>query len=524
MATGGMRRLKQQDYDAFNILKSAIIHYMNKSVFKPSRFDTIRGEDEGLYGWVAANSVDHRFRDNLLPHGFMEMGGESAQIAVSLTRDQYLGYGGLLKGVEIGGRRYAVFSKTWPGIGVESAWRRHEENLRECGSALAYDPCLPNQFAYRLSGSDKIVVGTGNFPECLKETITLLGCSSDACADGRLCIYRGPGPQGPNPHGDRVGCLLRDPLTGNPFMRFNENQFRGASVYTRATHGVFAEVDPLVVIDNPFGAFWDRVTGLSGRNWEQLKADRPRERGNDYKYLQKAFFMAGMIMSTLFFGFGIAMPAQAVAVGNALAIERAQRALYERLVAAREAQEKADLAVEELAWQIAEGAQAAEEARGILDLRIADLADVEDLPPVEATPAEILAINNGPYNLVTANTLRTSRDIAARLDVRNAAVLAANRAVEAANITLNNALAATAGVPAKLDRVEEELIAKQAAVDNARAMPPAGVHQLGQQGLYNDTRDADWTLGWVVLYATGNPVVTLSEHTWGGLTPFVPED
>lgn len=521
MATGGMRRLKQQNYDAFNILKNAIINYMNKSVFKPSRFDTIRGEDEGLYGWVAANSVDNLFGVGLVPHGFMEMGGESAQIAVSLTRDQYLGYGGLLKGVEIGGRRYAVFSKTWPGLGVESAWRRHEENLRECGSALAYDPCLPNQFAYRLSGSDKIVVGTGNFPECLKETITLLGCPSDACADGRLCIYRGPGPHGPNPHGDRVGCLLRDPLTGNPFMRFNENQFRGASVYTRATRGVFAELDPQVVIDNPFGAFWDRVTSLSGRNWGQLKADRPREKETDYRYLQKAFFMAGMIMSTLFFGFGIAMPAQAVAVGNALAIERAQRALYERLAAAQEAQEKVDLAAQEQSW--VEGARAVGVAREVRNQRTADLTVVQDLPPVGATQAEIDAIGNGPNNLATANILQTSLAIAVRLDDRRAAVLAAKSAVEAATATLNNAMAATANIRAKLDTVERELNTKRAAVDNARTMPQAGAHHPGQQGLYNDT-DADWTLGWVVLYATGKPVVTLSEHTWGGLTPFVPED
>lgn len=102
------------------------------------------------------------------------------------------------------------------GLGLDSAWRHHEANLRECGSAVAYDPCLPNQFAFRLSGSDKIVTGTGDFPECLKETITLLGCPHKACADGQLCIYS-------DISANRVGCLLKDPLTGKTLMKFDEN-------------------------------------------------------------------------------------------------------------------------------------------------------------------------------------------------------------------------------------------------------------------------------------------------------------
>lgn len=516
MATGGMRRLKQQDYDSYNILKNATIGYINKSVFTDPHFDTIDGDDEGLYGWVAANIVDRRFQNGLLPHGFMEMGGESAQIAVSLTQAQYLGYGGLLRGLELGGRRYVVFSKTWPGLGVESAWRRHEERLRESGSTLAYDPCLPNQFAYRLSGSDKIVTGTGDFPECLKETITLLGCPHKACANGQLCIYRG------NTLTDRVGCLLRDPLTGNTFMRFDENQFRGASVYARAMYGIFEELDPLVANGDgdPFGVFWTRVNALADRNWDQLKADRPR----DLKYLQKSFFMAGMIMSTLFFGFGIAMPAQAAAVGNNLALERARRALREALAVARDAEEKARVAIEELERQRELGLLQVDEANAALD-PLQQLLNNLPNPNV----AQFFAANNDFTGATTAAQMVNmaifrSHAAAQQLFLRQNNLREANKALQDATARRDNAIAEVHAKTEQIDAPNRQLQMKRQAVNNARHMPAPNPHPpLDQQNLYQASAvGADWTLGFVVLHASKTKPIILSEHTWSGLAQFLP--
>lgn len=513
MATGGMRRLKQQDYDSYNILKNATIDYINKSIFTNPHYDTIDGDDEGLYGWVAANTVDRHFQNGLLPHGFMEMGGESAQIAVSLTQDQYLGYGGLLRGLTLGGRNYVVFAKTWPGLGVESAWRRHEERLRECGSTLAYDPCLPNQYAYRLSGSDKIVAGTGDFPECLKETITLLGCPHRDCANGQLCVYRGDALT------DRVGCLLRDPLTGNTFMRFDENQFRGASVYTRAMYGVFEELDDPV--DNggadQFGIFWDRVNALAGRNWEQLKADRPR----DHKYLHKSFFMAGMIMSTLFFGFGIAMPAQAVVVGNNLALERARRALREARAAARVAADTANSVVEELERQRHLGLLQVDEANAALEPlqhHLDHLLGV-DVVPIPINGLDIL--NNLPVPMANL-IIDRAHTAAQQLVLHQANLNNAEMAVERAIARRNEAIAVVQAKTDQIDAPNPELEAILDTEDDAENMPALGAAPLGQQNLYQSIAEADWTLGYVVLHASKTKVVTLSEHTWGGLAQFLP--
>lgn len=516
LATGGMRRLKQQNYEAFSILKNAIISYMNGSGFKDPKFDTITGDDEGLYGWIAANSADNRFRDNMLPHGFMEMGGESAQIAVSLTPTQYHEYKGLLRGVRLGGRNYVVFAKTWPGLGVESAWRRHEAKLRECGSALAYDPCLPNQFAYRLRGSDKIVTGTGDFRECLKETITLLGCPHKTCADGQLCIYA-------NAQGDRAGCLLKDPLTGHTLMKFNLNQFLGASVYARATYGVFAELDPTKLAGNAnsFDVFWEQVTTLAGKNWEQLKADRPEE---DHKYLHKAFFMAGMIMSTLFFGFGIAMPAEAALVGGKLAEERARRALREALIAERRAKAEAAALDEELTIQREQHTRESENAnQAYSDAEAARLG----VPAITApTDEDKTALVQSAGGMILKDELGYSHAIVMKkLAERVNKLHDAEKAVKVADTRRRKAIAEIDAIDAQLAETRPGVLAARDAVNTARIEPEthSSPDRL-QHELYQAIKNADWTLGYVVLQASSTPrVLSLSEQSWSR-AQFVPHN
>lgn len=518
LATGGMRRLKQQNYDSFAILKQAVINYINKSGFKEPKFDTIRGEDEGLYGWIAVNSADNLFVSMTeSPRGFMEMGGESAQIAVSLTPAQYGEYSGGLKGVTLGQRRYVVFTKTWPGLGLESAWRRHEERLRESGSTLTYDPCLPKQYAYRLSGSDKIITGTGNFADCLKETITLLGCPDQACANGRLCIYRD------DPiNGDRAGCLLRDPLVEHTPLRFNQNQFRGASIYRRAMYGVFEEIDPLLQAGNgdPFGVFWNQVVTLSERNWEQLKIDRP----DDHQYLHKAFFMAGLIMSTLFFGFGIAMPDEATVVGNGLAHERAQRALRKSLVLARAAMRNTTEVVGRLEVQIANDLAAGQQA----DTRLATLTEqMNGLLDAQLGPnAENIAAVMGAFlpGDERAAIMTQSHEVADRLLTNR---LAVRDNIEACAVVQNRAQEVNrrvAAANADLAIAQAELLARNAAVTVARNGPLENANiALVQQQLYNTVDEVDWTLGYVVLKQSGSPrVANLSRHTWSAEDQFVP--
>lgn len=225
------------------------------------------------------------FTDGLLsttrttpPYGFMEMGGESARFAVSLELEDYSKYTGFLREVKIANKVYKVYVKTWFGHGSVTS---------ESESTIPHDPCLPKEYAYRLSSSDKTVLGTANFADCLKETFSLLGCRNEECLAGNLCIYR-PIPNSANVAGGdqpAVGCLLRDRQSQNPLMSFDTKNFRGASVYWHATHGIFEISEP-----DDFSLFWNEVVRLSGKHWDDLKADKASQKSTRYKHLLKSYF------------------------------------------------------------------------------------------------------------------------------------------------------------------------------------------------------------------------------------------
>lgn len=300
LATGGMRRLKQTDYEGYKILRKAITDYINGSGFWEPEYTAISGEDEGLFGWVAVNYLTGRFHSKEDTRGFMEMGGQSAQIAFRPDEADKSKYKGSLTRVKVGGRLFDVFTKTWPMLGADAVWKRHEEKLRESDTVLVHDPCLPRGYSYRLPDSDKTIVGTGDLIECTKETFLLLGCEDEQCLAGRLCVYRGR------------GCLLKN----TPGLGFEKEtrQFCGASVYWHATNGVFgAEKESGNMNRSAEGsydlvAFWNEAKALFSQDWAKIKAARPREKETNYMYLQKAFFKAGLIMSTLHLGFGVPMP------------------------------------------------------------------------------------------------------------------------------------------------------------------------------------------------------------------------
>lgn len=189
-----MRRLKETNYEGYKSLYKVITKCIGDAKFKLEECDTISGDDEGLFGWIAVNYSTGRFSSaEERPRGFMEIGGESAQIAFCPSNNDHADYQGTLTRVVVGGRTFDVFTKTWLGLGSDAVWKRHEEKLLENDTVLVDDPCLPKGYSYRLG--DKIIVGTGNFKECLKEIFSFLRCK-DGCRGGDLCA-----------HG---GCLLGD--------------------------------------------------------------------------------------------------------------------------------------------------------------------------------------------------------------------------------------------------------------------------------------------------------------------------
>lgn len=506
MATGGMRRLKQQHHAEFLVLRAAVIAYLTTCGFGNAQYKTISGEDEALYGWVAVNYIDQRFRAAADTHGFMEMGGESAQFAVALQGPDYGGFTGVLRQVSIGGELHRVFVKTWLGLGGDSAWKRHEERLRESESAIPHDPCLPKEYAYRLAGTDKLVLGTADFVHCLKETFALLSCPDKKCLAGDLCIFR----SGAADSQLSAGCLLKDPVTGQPFMTFDTKRFNGASVYWHAIHGIFGSRSGA----DDFATFWDDVQDLSALTWEQIRADKV---DTESRFLQKAFFTAAMVMSTLFYGFGIPMPPDAITATRAIAVERATRSLALARSVAGRAHKK---------FKSAEAARVRSVARAVKAEK-ADIAATANVahPALWPTEADAIACqqlyDQKPNEANRQDMIATMSWATSAADGKAKAAEAARAArVERANASILATETYSAWVKAKGQVRQGELLLERLPDVELVAQPDVTDVAVDDDAFqYTSVSDADWPLGRIVLHANSSGIDVRSELGWKPVVP-----
>lgn len=87
LATGGMRRLKQQHYDEFAIPRAAIIDCISLGNFSIRRMIPSPGMTKGFTdGLLSTTWTTPRRRKNPMS---LWMGGESAQFAVTLELEDY---------------------------------------------------------------------------------------------------------------------------------------------------------------------------------------------------------------------------------------------------------------------------------------------------------------------------------------------------------------------------------------------------------------------------------------------------
>ncbi|RPB19949.1 hypothetical protein L211DRAFT_870944 [Terfezia boudieri ATCC MYA-4762] len=230
LATGGMRSLKQENYPKFVALKEAITRCLNASGFKEPTYETISSEEEGLYGWVAANFNENVFNaDDTTTRGYFEMGGETAQLAFQPTDANRSAYKGRLHRMQLGRRNCLVFAKGWPKLGGDAMWRLHEERLHQFH--IMEDPCWPMKVDHP-AGKFK---GTGDILGCVEKALELLQCicNDTGCKRGRLCAFSGRG-----------GCLLR----GVPKLDFSQQDgFIAASTPYHAFHGIHGRLNAVTI-------------------------------------------------------------------------------------------------------------------------------------------------------------------------------------------------------------------------------------------------------------------------------------
>ncbi|KAJ2474321.1 Golgi apyrase [Coemansia sp. RSA 2131] len=185
LATAGMRLLPRahqlQILDTACTYARANYDFMLKDC--QDSFQVVSGEVEGLFGWIAVNYLlDDGFNSNST-HGFLDMGGASAQIAfapapnaVAQMRDELATV--TLRGVDGTDRSFTVFVATFLGHGTNEARRRYVETLLSSVSnddaPVIDDPCLAPQLLLPTTDGRAMLRGLGQFSQCVAATEPLL--------------------------------------------------------------------------------------------------------------------------------------------------------------------------------------------------------------------------------------------------------------------------------------------------------------------------------------------------------------
>ncbi|KAF2671766.1 hypothetical protein BT63DRAFT_411115 [Microthyrium microscopicum] len=308
LATAGMRLLPQIQRE--QVLDSICSFAREYSDFQIPDCDlhiqVIPGETEGLYGWIAANYLlggfdnpeEHNHGKGHHTYGFLDMGGASAQIAFvpNVTETQkHANDLKLLRLRQLSGRddEYQVFTSTWLGFGANQARSRYVDALRESTDPYIIelpDPCLPKGLKLTTDGTpvkDKaegqILLGTGDFAQCLRQTNPLLEkekpCNDEPCLLGGMHV---------------------------PAIDFDVNHFVGVSEYWHTTHEIFEMGYKEKAYD--FNTYQTRVNDFCSKPWEEIaKGINAHQWGKDVDegIADQICFKASWLINMLHDGIGI---------------------------------------------------------------------------------------------------------------------------------------------------------------------------------------------------------------------------
>ena len=274
LATAGMRQLtlKQQK----EVMLEACTYLQESTRFRipncANHVQVMTGETEGLYGWIASNYLLNAFNDPEThahgeghhTYGFLEMGGASTQLAfVPNATESHKHFNDLthLRLRKINGEdlEYRLFVATWLGYGSTEARRRYVDSLIKASgsSERISDPCLlkglqaTKDYKEVKHGSTPkdgpILIGTGNFAECMNKTNPLLNDNA-------------PCPDKP--------CLMDGKHV--PAFDFNVNHFVGISRF----HDIAHEIPDLFKSKDPydFEGFKVKVEQFCNRPWDAISA------------------------------------------------------------------------------------------------------------------------------------------------------------------------------------------------------------------------------------------------------------
>lgn len=205
LSTAGMRLLKELDRrDLLKYTCKGIRDNTNYYIGRcENHIQTINGETEGTYGWIALNYLLGTFSNYSADAerklvGFMDMGGASTQLAFVPSQEQAQKNKDALLTVHLSNmdgssQKWPVFVETWLGFGANQARQRHLQSLLHFAlgvnlkSPTISDPCMPKGavIEYEHNNIHYTVEGSGNYDQCVRAMYPLLmkhvPCSDEPC-------------------------------------------------------------------------------------------------------------------------------------------------------------------------------------------------------------------------------------------------------------------------------------------------------------------------------------------------------
>ena len=185
-ATAGMRLLSEEDADAvMNEVRSV---FSDKDrcpfKFKPQFAQIITGEWEGIYGWITVNFLENVFatKDKVNTYGILDVGGASHQNSFKIRKNQHH------VTLNLGGKVYNIFSRTYLGYGLEEALEKFKNFLvegKDCSESQGCEVKSPCHFRgyeekKNISGVDWKFVGTAQVKKCRSKIKEIYFCKNDS--------------------------------------------------------------------------------------------------------------------------------------------------------------------------------------------------------------------------------------------------------------------------------------------------------------------------------------------------------
>ena len=193
LATAGLRMLRAEDQEAILASCRVFLHSQSPFRFRDEWARVLPGDNEGIYGWVAANyaagalgPLSRGDASRLL--GVVELGGASAQVTM-LVPPRKPGVpppsGGApaapIVPLKVGSLDVDLFTHSWLGFGQEAAQAEALRIASEEGNKES--PCLPQ--GYTNEGG---VTGAGDYEGCRRLANRIVGspkaCGGPHCLNG----------------------------------------------------------------------------------------------------------------------------------------------------------------------------------------------------------------------------------------------------------------------------------------------------------------------------------------------------